>query len=360
MKNGLVELYRLVFSLVVVSHHAKYIAGAPADQTLVPFGGGGYPSVEFFFILSGFLMMKKACRTSLESSIGEVTWNEIFKKIKAVYPAAIIAYVIGLCIRTYVTHDSIPWQILHSFPDLLMLNGVGFYKQQFSFLGSLWYVSSLIMAILLLFPWMVRFKDGFCQLAAPVIAILGYGQLSMVVGSVGTLNERFGPICGGTLRALSGFSLGCVVYYLVEKRRSQVEETRISSVERAAGCIVGFTAFATVLILMIRRDNDYVDFIKMMLFAVMLYTAFLYGDFKSLHNRVIYALGRYSVTIFVVHVSLLQCSKEFWGETWTEEYIKWMVLTNVISIIVHIITHTGIFTRIWCRISGKTTDKVRT
>ena len=162
------------------------------------------------------------------------------------------------------------------------------------------------------------------------------------------------------MRALSGFSLGSVVYYLVEGRRRRAEEYRISSAERAAGCLVGFAAFAMVLILMNRYPGGHTDFIDVILFAVMLYTAFLYGDFAALRNRLVYALGRYSVTLYVMHTSIIWLPKDFWGETWTEEYIKWMVLTNVISIIVHLITHAGIFTRIWGRISGKTTDKVRT
>ena len=49
MKNRALEFYRFLFSIVIVLYHYR-------SQVYDGFLPSGYISVEFFFILSGFLM----------------------------------------------------------------------------------------------------------------------------------------------------------------------------------------------------------------------------------------------------------------------------------------------------------------
>lgn len=62
LRNGLIDVLRLLFSLIVVSHHASYLPGA--EGNVIPLYGG-YTSVEFFAILSGYLLSASAWKKVL-------------------------------------------------------------------------------------------------------------------------------------------------------------------------------------------------------------------------------------------------------------------------------------------------------
>ena len=54
--NSLIDVYRLIFICMVMLHHARYVPNAEN----IPFEGG-YICVEYFLILSGYLLAKSAC-----------------------------------------------------------------------------------------------------------------------------------------------------------------------------------------------------------------------------------------------------------------------------------------------------------
>lgn len=51
-RNGFIELCRFIFAIGIVSHHSQFLTN---DLNEVPMLGG-YVSVEFFFILTGYFM----------------------------------------------------------------------------------------------------------------------------------------------------------------------------------------------------------------------------------------------------------------------------------------------------------------
>ena len=58
-RNGLIDFYRFIFSLVIVFHHAMWLDGVVDISTQVVFLGG-YSAVEFLFIVSGLFLAKKS------------------------------------------------------------------------------------------------------------------------------------------------------------------------------------------------------------------------------------------------------------------------------------------------------------
>ena len=84
-RNSLIELYRVIFALTVVSYHAQYLDARWSDGTahFVPLLGGN-TAVEFFFILSGFLMSKAAYRETDHMDMKKLckaAWRRILKKL---------------------------------------------------------------------------------------------------------------------------------------------------------------------------------------------------------------------------------------------------------------------------------------
>lgn len=52
-RNGIIDLMRFIFCIGIVFGHGRYL-GNPTGT--VPFAQGGYLGVEFYFLVSGFLM----------------------------------------------------------------------------------------------------------------------------------------------------------------------------------------------------------------------------------------------------------------------------------------------------------------
>ena len=74
-RNGLLELYRFVFALWVMYHHGFFFW--PKSTYFF----NGYIAVEFFFILSGFFMIK-AFEKEKDNSFWKGLWNITWNKLK--------------------------------------------------------------------------------------------------------------------------------------------------------------------------------------------------------------------------------------------------------------------------------------
>ena len=83
-RNGWIELFRFVFALLIVFYHGT--AFLPADSNFLRCTNGAI-AVEFFFILSGFLMAKSAKRKLRENApIGLDSARFIIKKYASIFP----------------------------------------------------------------------------------------------------------------------------------------------------------------------------------------------------------------------------------------------------------------------------------
>ena len=84
MKNNAIQFWRYLFTCLICILHfeTQYFSG---EQ---PFFLCGYLGVEFFFILSGFFMVKHAER-SQETAL-EYTWG----RIKRFYPDLLISWIL--------------------------------------------------------------------------------------------------------------------------------------------------------------------------------------------------------------------------------------------------------------------------
>ena len=94
-KNAVIEFMRFLFASAVVVFHSQLdlwkkgkVLGTLAGHKLILFRNG-YIGVEFFFIVSGFLMARSVYRLinkETQYTLGEETGIFIWKKMKALFP----------------------------------------------------------------------------------------------------------------------------------------------------------------------------------------------------------------------------------------------------------------------------------
>ncbi len=95
-RNGTIDFLRFVFAVGIVFGHADKIwLGIP----------NGWIGVEFFFLVSGWLMCNKAVRVEEPVTIGMMK-AFIRRKLGGFYPEAVVARVLGrgsICIPSFYT-----------------------------------------------------------------------------------------------------------------------------------------------------------------------------------------------------------------------------------------------------------------
>ena len=109
-RNGKIDFLRLFFAVIIVLHHSRYVLGYEESIFI-----GGALAVEFFFIVSGYLMMahiaklegakRPAARLDAgnESNVsgvddmrlGSETYHYLMRKIRGFLSEFLFAVVIG-------------------------------------------------------------------------------------------------------------------------------------------------------------------------------------------------------------------------------------------------------------------------
>lgn len=266
----------------------------------------------------------------MDDTIGEKTWNEINKKIKSLYPAFVISFLISFCLDCFFYGGNIFEKFSASIGELSLLVGAGFIFDNSMYIGPIWYFSDLLIVILLLFPMMTKYNKIFSTIIAPTIVIFGYGYLYILFKHLAITVEPLGIICGGILRGLCGVSLGNIMYYLARKK---VNLTIFGeNVLKIVQCLL----LIICVYFMNEYSGNYYDFIEILIFAILILFAFKFSVYNKriFDNKIIYVLGEYSAILYVVHYSLIRIPKNVWPKKWESQYIMWIIMTNVLSIVV--------------------------
>jgi hypothetical protein len=205
-RNGYIDFIKFIFALIIAEFHLK----AGIFQ-------GGRMAVEGFFILNGYFMARSVEKDKNELSIGRSTVSFMWKKYKSLFyylfPATIISYIVLLICNEKTLGYAIKRAPMLIF-EIVPLYCAGF-KGEYV-VGVSWYLSAMLIALLILFPLLKKFKQGFVLIACPLIVILGYGTLSHFFKNM-AINKQYITdtiINAGVVRALAGCSLGCIMYEL--------------------------------------------------------------------------------------------------------------------------------------------------
>ena len=220
-RNGVIDFMRFVFSVVIVIFHSRNLGGKAYGADNVLFADAGYIAVEFFFLVSGFLMAKSALSAPDSGrGIGGETLTFLWKKIKALLPYYLFAVFFSYARIVYV-NDYTAAETVRNFMagiwDLAFLRAAGF--KSFSLIRATWYLSAMFTAMMILYPMVRKWKRTFTHLIAPLIAIGLMGYLTQNYSSLDLHLNHWDTMYAGLVRGLAEISLGCVCYVICEKMK---------------------------------------------------------------------------------------------------------------------------------------------
>lgn len=294
-RNQIVDILKLIFVFVIFINHLNSIAIPGEKINLIMHLG--FLGVEFFFIVSGYLMFVKVDKSDC-LNIGVETVQFIFRKISIFFPYYIIAYIIGFVVLHHSTENTLKMVIkdmILSFYSILQLQMAGF--KSYQVLGPTWYLSSMVLCMMVLYPLALKYKKNFITLIAPVIAIVSYGYLSLNIGKLATINYICGGVVySGILRGLGGISLGCICWGMAKK----LKKCKFTDTGKCLITFIEILLYITVWSAMNWKIDTRLDFIIVLILLMAVSVSFSGQSFTSrLVRGEIKWIGSFSLSVYL-------------------------------------------------------------
>jgi len=265
---------------------------------------GGYIAVEFFFIVSGFLMVKSMTKTSENTgSLGKDTLSFVLHKAKSIFPFYLVAWCMSFVITQVLNNASLMESLVKLFRspyNIFMLEMAGNYDMGHRIMGS-WYISAMLLAMFFIYPIRKKNADFYDRVVAPIIVLLFIGYVYQqgkgISLTVSYISQLF--IYNGLFRAIAEISLGCICYKLVE-RMTQVDFTVVGRIAISA---LEFLGYIVVFVMAYKTKRSDIDLVLLLILALSVSLTFSgKGIFSTLfNNRVFYFLGTFSLHIYLTH-----------------------------------------------------------
>lgn len=161
-------------------------------------------------------------------SVGSETAAFLWHKIKGLMPDLYIAWIIAFIVTCWTKQFSLTEilkNLLLSSFDLLFLVHTGL--SGFRANGAAWYLSAMLLAMAILYPILIRKRDLFLSLLAPLISVFLFGYMYQNwSGALGSPATWVGFATKGLIRGIAEISLGCVCYSLCQKLKP-IQLTRL-------------------------------------------------------------------------------------------------------------------------------------
>lgn len=319
--NGIISFWKFMFSMMIVIVHCNIAKNYP--MVILQHG---YIGVEFFFLVSGYLMTKRALnKKENDSNIGRETWEYIWGKVKVFFPYMLITFIITLLLNISLNLYNID-EIVNSIWNLLFLDISGI--RSTLVVGQTWYISAMLISMLILYPLIRKYKKNYIYLIAPAIVIFIGGWISHTYGTINgwdytTLTYK----C--LLRAFFELALGTILYELADKI-SKVNFTKLARIILTLIEIVGFASI--FFITNIENANTQYEYIMLLILSTSIVIAFsgksIFYNFAN--NKFFYYLEKLSLPIYLNHSWIIIIISNVFANL---DYFKVLILVSFTTII---------------------------
>lgn len=292
-RNGSIDLMKFLFTLLVMLYHTT---------KLFP---GGYIAVDFFFVVSGYLMAKSAeKRKETSLGLGSDTLSFVLHKAKGIFPFYLAAFILSFCITQILSNSGWKQALLTLFRspyNILMLGMAGNYDMGHRVQAS-WYISAMLLSILVLYPIRKKHTNVFDHIIAPILFLMlvgwAYQTGTGVAGfTVGYQSRLF--MYNGVFRGIAEMAIGCSCYTIGKKLQhinfTVIGKVMISLIEWAGYLLIFFCAY--------HDSKSDIDLVLLLLIMVSVTLSFSGKGILAplFNNRLCSFLGSFSLQMYLTH-----------------------------------------------------------
>ncbi len=327
IKNGKIELLRFFFCIsVLLFHECKYLLGEPSLKHGIHFAffPHGSIGVEFFFVLSGFLMAKSAFSKLHSPSVPSSGSSErqdlttpsrdylsfLAHKYTSIFPQHIVAFFIAFFVYVVFSRFGILSAVkcfLDSIPNILLIQMSGISLSNPNHVE--WYLSCMLIAMAILYPLCRRYYYTFTRCLAPLSALLILGYLCYTTASLTGVSTWMGLCYKSLLRAIAEIALGTTAFefsrYLASRSFSKGQRLLLTLAEFA---LVLFSAL--FILLTLSKQYEVYILAAVVLLISLCFSNVTYGT-KGFNNPFVYYLGKLTLPIYLGQISAIRLVQHF-------------------------------------------------
>lgn len=337
-RNGAVDFWKFVFSIMVVQFHSSNLTKVKNT----PFVGAAI-AVEFFFLVSGYLMAASILRRRQEDVVvGRDSRNFMLHKIQGLCPEIFIAWGIGYVVqhigKKNVTPSTLIKDLMTGVWDMFFLRESGL--EGFKANPAAWYISAMLLAMLVLVPLFYKNQDVFMNVWAPILAIAALGYLSKNVGDLRGPTDWLGLCYKGWLRAVGELCMGVICYGICQK----IKDMPYTKLARCLLTLLELGCYFGVIAWSYSHKGSQMDFVMLLLFAAGVVVTFSgHSLLSSFFNKpLVYFLGKVSFPIYLSHNYWSHAlTRIYQGQTYAQLYPKY-VLATILTTVVIFLTAAGL------------------
>lgn len=208
-----IDLVRIVIALTVAAAHTiEMIEGSGSEFTRAI-----SVFMDFFFMLSGFFMMSHIDNSANET---ETSFGYVLHKIKGFFwPLCVVnavQFFIHCRINDVRTVGGVLEKFWHFKWEFILLQCAGMIQDpQFNqdyLMGPAWYLSAMMIAILLIYPLAKHYRRAFINIISPLLLIFVYSGLIQKLGYVNFGSGFTFIISDAVIRAVAASCGGALCY----------------------------------------------------------------------------------------------------------------------------------------------------
>ena len=326
--NVTIDFLRFLFSVIVVLHHSRYVLGDDNCYFL-----GGSLAVEFFFFVSGYLLLVGADKAGRKNGagyllsggadmagrteaagletkgagagttgicgemtgiggettgigaettgfcgemtgIGSETLHFILHKIRSFLPEFLIAWWIGFVligvVRQYGVLDYLK-AFGNDFWELTLVKMSGLFTHGID--GAMWYLSAMLLGMAILYPLLRTKRDLMAHLVCPLLALFLYGYLCQAEGHPRDPIVWLGLCYKGLVRAIAGLCTGVVICVAV-CRLKRFSPSGLTKTGNALAIGVQLLCLLLTIRYMAEQEPSEYDYFYMFLLMVLVLLSF--------------------------------------------------------------------------------------
>ncbi len=294
-KNNAIPFWRIIFTYMIVIFHFDFMF--PYSEAM-GVRAGWYIGVEFFFLVSGFLLYRKVMSPKAFDSAFGYTLH----RYQSLYLKYLMAFAVTFLAVVLLHKRSIGAAELlaDSFFEILLLQEIGLGRAWDFINPTLWYLSVLVIAGHIIYYLLLRHRKLFLELIGPVLILVSASVLYRYYGwldAVTSLDQPF-FINGSIFRGLMEMTLG-VYCAMFSDRIAQTAFAR-----RYAQ--VSWVLFPLVIFAAAWKGHSKVDFLLLFLLFFGVAGAFLPTENRFLSHPLIQKWGGITLNLYLLH-ELFRC-----------------------------------------------------
>lgn len=226
---------RGIFALCVAYLHSFGTAALP----------GGYLAVDFFFILSGFVVAHAYEDKVLE---GKLTFSRFaVARIARLYPLHVLTMFIVFFLNALLTHmtqgdwtklNYYDYAFYSFFTNLFLVHNIGL-DDKYAFNGVSWSISVEIWLNFLLFSMFILIARVKLVYVLAIASIFSYIYIYQEFGDLKRFKHSLGLLPVGLWRGVAGISLGYVLHVCYRQYMASGKQFQLMTVNIIASFCVG-------------------------------------------------------------------------------------------------------------------------